>query len=309
MAQPLEGKAAVVTGSGRGIGRGIAKAFAAAGASVVVCDFGGALDGTGGGQTPADEVVKEIKDAGGMAVPCYENVSSMEGGERIIQTCVDNFGKIDILVTVAGILRDRMVFNMTEEEWDAVVAVHLKGTFTCVKYASILMRQQRSGRIVTFSSSSGVMGTTGQTNYGAAKAGIAGLTKVVARDLGKYGVTANSILPSAETRMTMTEEVRKAREIRIAQGLPEWEAEGPQHPDDIAPFIVFLASDKASNVNGQTFSVRGNIIALVSQPRIIAAVTKEGRWTVDELIDQAPRTLGKDVVNEYQPKPEKAAAG
>ncbi|MEE9247837.1 MAG: SDR family oxidoreductase [Dehalococcoidia bacterium] len=309
MAQPLEGKAAVVTGSGRGIGRGIAKAFAAAGASVVVCDFGGALDGTGGGQTPADEVVKEIKDAGGAAVPCYENVAIMEGGERIIQTCVDNFGKIDILVTVAGILRDRMVFNMTEEEWDAVIAVHLKGTFTCVKYASILMRQQRSGRIVTFSSSSGVMGTTGQTNYGAAKAGIAGLTKVVARDLGKYGVTVNSILPSAETRMTLTEEVRKAREIRIAQGLPEWEAEGPQHPDDIAPFIVFLASDKASNVNGQTFAVRGNIIALVSQPRIIAAVTKEGRWTVDELIDQAPRTLGKGVVNEYQPKTEKAAAG
>ena len=309
MAQPLEGKAAVVTGSGRGIGRGIAKAFAAAGASVVVCDIGAALDGTGGGKSPADDVVKEIKDAGGTAVPCYENVATMEGGERIIQTCVDNFGKIDILVTVAGILRDRMVFNMTEEEWDAVIAVHLKGTFTCVKYASILMRQQRSGRIITFSSSSGVMGTTGQTNYGAAKAGIAGLTKVVARDLGKYGVTANSILPSADTRMTQTEEMKKAREIRIAQGLPEWEAEGPQHPDDVAPFIVYLASDKASNVNGQTFSVRGNIIALVSQPRIIAAVTKEGRWTVDELIAHAPKTLGKGVVNEYQPKPEKAAAG
>ena len=309
MAQPLEGKAAVVTGSGRGIGRGIAKAFAAAGASVVVADLGAALDGTGGEKSPAEQVVKEIEDAGGVAVSCFDSVATMEGGERIIQTCLDNFGKIDILVTVAGILRDRMVFNMTEEEWDAVIAVHLKGTFTCVKYASILMRQQRSGRIITFSSSSGVMGTTGQTNYGAAKSGIAGLTKVVARDLGKYGVTANSILPSADTRMTMTEEVRKAREIRIAQGLPEWEAEGPQGPEDIAPFIVYLASDKAFNVNGQTFAVRGNIIALVSQPRVIDAVTKEGRWTVDELLEQIPKTFGKDVVNEYQPKPEQAAAG
>ncbi|MEE9198420.1 MAG: SDR family oxidoreductase [Dehalococcoidia bacterium] len=299
----LEGKSAVVTGSGRGIGRGIAKALGAAGAEVVVNDIGAALDGTGGEQTPAAEVVKEIQDAGGVAVANYDSVATMEGGERIIQTAVDNFGKIDILVTVAGILRDRMVFNMTEEEWDAVIAVHLKGTFSCVKYASILMRQQRSGRIITFSSSSGVMGTTGQTNYGAAKSGIAGLTKVVARDLGKYGITVNSILPSAETRMTMTEEFKKAQEIRKAQGLPEEEGEGPMDPEDIAPFIVYLASDKAANVNGQTFAVRGGIIALASQPRIIGAIHKQGRWSVDELIERIPQTFGKDVVNQFMPKP------
>ena len=299
MAQPLEGKAAVVTGAGRGIGRGIAKALAAHGASVVVADLGAALDGSGGDQGPADEAVNEIKAAGGNAVACYDSVATMEGGEHIIQTCVDNFGKIDILVCVAGILRDRMVFNMTEQEWDDVIAVHLKGTFTCVKHASILMRQQRGGRIITFSSSSGVMGTTGQTNYGAAKSGIAGLTKVIARDLGKYGVTANSILPSADTRMTMTEEVRKAREIRQAAGLPEEFSDEPQDPEDIAPFICYLASDKAANVNGQTFSVRGRLISLVNQPRIIGAVTKEGLWTVDELLEAIPNSFGKKVKNQY----------
>ena len=300
MAQPLEGKAAVVTGAGRGIGRGIAKALAAHGASVVVADLGAALDGSGGDQGPADEVVSEIKAAGGNAVACYNSPSPpWKVARTSSRPASTTFGKIDILVCVAGILRDRMVFNMTEQEWDDVIAVHLKGTFTCVKHASILMRQQRGGRIITFSSSSGVMGTTGQTNYGAAKSGIAGLTKVVARDLGKYGVTANSILPSADTRMTMTEEVRKAREIRQAAGLPEEFSDEPQDPEDIAPFICYLASEKADNVNGQTFSVRGRLISLVNQPRIIGAVTKDGIWTVDELLEAIPNSFGKKVVNQY----------
>jgi NAD(P)-dependent dehydrogenase (short-subunit alcohol dehydrogenase family) len=194
-----------------------------------------------------------------------------------------------------------MIFNMTEEEWDDVIAVHLKGTFTCMKYASILMRQQRSGRIITFSSESGVMGVSGQTNYGAAKSGIAGLTKVAAQDLGKYSVTANCILPRADTRMTMTEEVRQAREIRKARGLPEEEG-GPQNPDDIAPFIVYLASHRASNVNGQTFMVWNGVISLVSQPNIISSIVKPGRWEVEELVRDIPRTIGKDVVNRFLPK-------
>ena len=300
----LEGKSAVVTGGGGGIGRGIAKAFAAAGAKVVVSDLGGALDGSGSSKASADVVVEEIGKKGGTAVANYDSVATMEGGERIIQTAVDNFGKLDILVCTAGILRDRMIFNMTEEEWDAVIAVHLKGTFTCVKYASILMRQQRSGRIVTFSSGSGVFGVTGQTNYGAAKSGIAGLTKVVAQDMGKYGVTANSILPMADTRMTMTEEVRKAREIRKARGLPEEDDVGPMDPEDIAPFIVYLASDKAANVNGQTFQVYGGSISLVSQPRIIKSIKKVGRWDVEELIERIPQTIGKGVVNKFAPQPQ-----
>ena len=198
----LEDKVAIVTGAGRGIGRGVAKLMAAEGAKVVVCDLGVNVDGTGADISVAQQVVNEIGEAGGTAVACTESVATMDGGEKIVQTAVDNFGKLDIVVTVAGILRDRMVFNMTEEEWDDVIAVHLKGTFTVVKHASILFRQQRSGRIITFSSTSGLYGNSGQANYGAAKDGIAGFTRVCARDLGRYGVTANAISPSASTRMT-----------------------------------------------------------------------------------------------------------
>ena len=162
------------------------------------------MDGSGDSATPADEVVNEIKAAGGEAVSNYDSVVTMDGGENIVKTALDNFGKIDIAVAVAGILRDRMLFNMTEEEWDAVIAVHLKGTFTVTKAASILFRQQRSGRIITFSSTSGLYGNSGQANYGAAKDGIAGFTRAVARDLGRYGVTVNSISPGANSRMTQT---------------------------------------------------------------------------------------------------------
>ena len=210
----LEGKVAVVTGAGRGIGREIALLLGKEGAKVVVNDFGGREDGTGGESKVADDVVKDVKAAGGTAAANYDAVGTMESGKRIIQTALDKFGRLDILVNNAGILRDRMIFNMTEEEWDAVLTVHLKGTFCCTRAAVPLMREQRSGRIINFTSTSGLVGNVGQANYGAAKMGIVGFTKVVALDMAKYNVTANCISPFAWTRLigtipTETEAQRK----------------------------------------------------------------------------------------------------
>ena len=214
----LQDKVAIVTGSGRGVGQGVAMQMAAAGAKVVVVDPGVNLDGSGADQSVAQQVVAQIQAAGGQATPCMESVATMEGGEKIVQTALDAYGRLDIVVTCAGILRDRMIFNMSEAEWDDVIAVHLKGTFSVVKHACILFRQQRSGRIITFSSTSGLYGNSGQANYGAAKDGIAGFTRVVARDMGRYGVTANSIAPSASTRM-IGSVPDEARDLRAARGM------------------------------------------------------------------------------------------
>ena len=296
----LEGKVAIVTGSGRGIGRGIAMLMAQEGAKVVVVDPGAELDGSGGSIAIADSVVNEIRANGGEAVPCYESVATMEGGEAIVQTALDSFGKLDVVVTCAGILRDRMLFNMTEEEWDAVIQVHLKGTFTVVKHACILFRQQRSGRIITFSSESGLIGNSGQANYGAAKSGIAGFTKVVARDMGRYGVTANSIAPRANTRMT-SDIPSAASQIRAAQGVAAIEGEDDLEsadPDDVAPFTVFLASDYAAHVNGQTFLVYGGVVSLMSQPRPERSIFNgEERWSLDKLAPLARNNLTKGIDN------------
>jgi len=294
----LEGKVAVVTGAGRGIGRGHALALAAHGAKVVVNDLGGAVDGTGASRTPADEVVEEIKKAGGTAVANYDSVATPEGAENIIKTALDNFGRIDILVNNAGILRDRMVFNMTPEEWDAVIKVHLYGTFYCTKFASIQMRQQRFGRIINTSSQAG-LGNMGQANYSAAKEGIVGFTRTVARDLGRYGVTCNAIRPRAGTRMTLTPELRAAWE-RMGRGdlIAELEA---LRPEDIAPLVVYLASDEADHINGCTFLVYRGYVGIYSEPQVTQALIKDGSWTPEELAELMPKTLTKGRQRELGP--------
>ena len=305
MPETLEGKVAIITGSGRGVGKGVAQLMAAEGAKVVVVDPGVNVDGSGFDQSIAEQVVGEIKGAGGEAVACTESVVAMSGGERIVQTAMDNYGKLDIVVTCAGILRDRMIFNMSEQEWDDVIAVHLKGTFTVVKHASIVFRQQRSGRIITFSSQSGLVGNSGQANYGAAKSGIAGFTKVLAKDLGRYGVTANSIAPRATTRM-IGAIPDSAAEIRARGGvaaLSDEEELQNLDPNGIAPFVCFLASDYSANVNGQTFLVYGNTVSLMSQPRPENSIfTPNGHWTMEELVPQASNVLTKSIQNPAPPR-------
>jgi len=315
MGDRLKDRVAIVTGSGRGIGRGIALAMAAEGAKVVVNDYGVKVDGTEPASGPADEVVAEIKKAGGIAVANYDTVATVPGGENIIKTAIDNFGRLDILVNNAGILRDRMVFNMSEEEWDAVIATHCKGHFCCSKPACVLFRQQRSGVIVNFSSTSGVVGNTGQANYGAAKDGIAGFTRVLARDMGRYGVRVNAIVPGAATRMTATVPTA-ARDIRAAAGIGTAAAPAraptpapaaaprmvPNPPEAIAPMVVWLATDAAANVNGYLFGVSGGTIQLYSHPEPIKRIQKLGIWEQDELA-AAIRTLTMDLVNPAPPRP------
>jgi 3-oxoacyl-[acyl-carrier protein] reductase len=293
----LDGRVAVVTGGGRGIGREVALLLAEEGAKVVVNDLGGNVDGSGGEHEPADEVVAAIKEGGGEAGSSYESVATMQGGERIIQSALDSFGRLDILITPAGILRDRMVFNMAEDEWDDVIAVHLKGHFSVMKPASVIMRQQKYGRIVTFSSVSGLLGNPGQANYGAAKAGIAGLTRVAARDLGRYGVTVNCISPGAATRMTATvpqasRELRERRGVTGGGVMARGElAESLRSPDHVAPMTVWLATDAAWNVNGQIFHVSGGSVSLAMEERAQRSVYKDGKWTMEELSIAVPNLM------------------
>jgi NAD(P)-dependent dehydrogenase (short-subunit alcohol dehydrogenase family) len=300
----LEGRNAVVTGAGRGIGRAVALLLAREGARVVVNDPGVNVDGTGHDNGPADQVVAEIKSAGGEAVANYDSVATVEGGENMVRQCVEAFGRIDILINVAGILRDRMIFNMTEEEWDAVLDVHLKGHFNTIKPASQLMRQQRYGRIVNFSSISGLRGMSGQANYGAAKAAIAGLTRVVARDLGRYGVTCNAIAPGAQTRMTQTVP-ESARLMRARAGMqPMTGAPQPvvePTPEHVAPMTVWLCTDAAWNVNGKIFYVAGGAISLAHEETAVREMHKDGRWTVEELAALVPNQLMTGIQNPAPP--------
>jgi len=307
MSQILKDKVAAVTGAGRGLGKAVALELAGQGAKVVVNDFGGEKDGSGGSASPADEVVAEIKEQGGEAVANYGSVADPEGGESVINSAVETFGKIDILANVAGIMRDRMIFNMTDEDWDMVVKVHLYGHFYCTRAACILMKKQKSGRIINVTSLA-AFGNPGQTAYGAAKAGIIGFTKTVALEMSRSGVTCNAMIPSAATRMTRSPEMRTAWERRAAQGDPMakevlagWDGRAPE---DNGPLFAYLASDYAGGVSGKVFYVKEGEISLYNDYEIVKTIHKSRRWTVEELVEFMPQSLAKGMVNP-SPSPEK----
>jgi NAD(P)-dependent dehydrogenase (short-subunit alcohol dehydrogenase family) len=276
----LDDKVIAVTGAGRGIGRAVALACAAEGAAVIVNDFGVGIDGSEPSSEVADAVVAEIEAAGGTAIAVADDISTMEAGERIVSTAVDKFGRIDGAVCVAGILRERMLFNMSEEEWDGVLDTHLKGTFTVFRAASAVMRKQDGGgSLVAFTSGVGMWGSVSQANYAAAKGGIVALVRSAAVGLQKYGVTANAVAPVANTRMSAN--------------VPGGTAETGE-AEDVAPMVVYLLSDAARDVTGQTYTVVGGKVALWSQPREIRTIVKDGRWTPQELADKLPAAVGVD---------------
>jgi NAD(P)-dependent dehydrogenase (short-subunit alcohol dehydrogenase family) len=283
----LDGRVAIVTGAGRGIGRSVATLLASEGASVVVNDLGAELDGSGSDHGPAATVVAEIGAAGGKAVASGADVSDHAAADGLIRTAITEFGRLDILVNVAGILRDRMIFNMTEQEWDDVIRVHLRGTFNTSKFASAHWRSLRDesaqNRIINFTSVSGLHGAPGQPNYAAAKMGIVGLTYSCAHSLAKYGVTVNAISPGAATRMT--ESVPTDR--RRARTAPdEWS------PDNVAPVVAYLASEQSGWITGRILHSSGYEVALYNNPEPVVRLIGTGPWAADALAAQIERSFG-----------------
>jgi NAD(P)-dependent dehydrogenase (short-subunit alcohol dehydrogenase family) len=284
----LEGRVAIVTGAGRGIGRSVAILLAREGAAVVVNDLGAALDGSGSDSGPAGQVVAEIGAAGGKAVANGADVSDHAAAEALIGSAIEQFGRLDVLVNVAGILRDRMVFNMTEQEWDDVLRVHLKGTFNTTKFAAAHWRSLRDpsaqNRIINFTSVSGLHGSPGQPNYAAAKMGIVGLTYSCANALRQYGVTVNAISPGAATRMTDSVPTERRRSSRVSAD--EWS------PDNIAPVVAYLASEQSDWITGRIVHSSGYEIALYNNPEPVVRLIGTRPWDLDSLASQVERSFG-----------------
>ena len=286
MAGICDGRVVIITGAGGGIGREHALAFAREGAKVVVNDIGGARDGSGSDAGPAQQVVDELKALGAEAVANTDDISTWAGAERIVQQAVETFGTLHVLVNNAGILRDRMMVNMTESEWDAVIKVHLKGTFAPAHHAAAYWRDQSKAgtpvdaRIINTSSSSGIYGNVGQSNYGAAKAGIAAFTVITSQELGRYGVTVNAIAPTALTRMT--EDLGLAALSKTASGFDQFD------PSNISPLVVYLGSEQSKDITGRVFGVFGGTVFVnegwVAGPR----VEREARWEAGELAEVLP---------------------
>jgi NAD(P)-dependent dehydrogenase (short-subunit alcohol dehydrogenase family) len=287
--QMLEDKVAVVTGAGRGIGREIALLMARHGASVVVNDLGAGVDGEGRDASPAGETVAAIEQAGGRAVSNGESVADPAGAQRIIESAIEHFGRIDVVVNNAGILRDGIFHRMSHADWQAVIDVHLMGSFNVSKAAALHFREQESGCFVHFTSTSGLVGNVGQANYSAAKMGIVGLSKSIALDMQRFNVRSNCIAPFAWSRMIGSipadTPAQKARVEKLQR----------MTPDKIAPMAVFLASDAAAEVSGQIFAVRNNEIFLMSQPRPIRSVHRGEGWTPETIAEHALPSLRADL--------------
>jgi NAD(P)-dependent dehydrogenase (short-subunit alcohol dehydrogenase family) len=297
----LKDRVAVVTGSGQGIGKAIALAMAKEGAKVVTNNR---RPGTPGGD--AETAAKEIMAMGGQAMAFFGSVSEFSVAEKLIKATMESFGRVDILVNNAGADAPRMVWNMTEEDWDKCLDSYLKGSFNCTRFASALMREQGWGRIIN-TTSTAWLGTVGHCNYGAAKAGIVGLTRAVAREVGRYGVTCNAYAPTAATRFTISEEVIAGFKKRYEAGLMTKERfeelTNPPAPETVSPFIVYLCTDAAADINGQVFDVTGGSIAIYSEPVKKKTITKtEGLWTLEELIDLVPKVLLEGYKNPAPPQ-------
>ena len=289
----LDGRVAIVTGAGRGIGREHALLFAEEGAKVVVNDLGAAMDGTGDDRTPAEQVVDEIEELGGQAVANADNVADWKGGQRLIQSALDAFGDLHVLVNNAGILRDRVLVNMSEGEWDAVIKVHLRGHYLPSRWAAVYWREQaKAGQpvkasIVNTTSTSGLMSNPGQTNYGAAKSGIATMTEIMQKELGRYGVRCNAIAPAARTRLTAT---IPGSEEREAERAAQAEATGfdQMHPGNVSPMVAYLATADCP-IGGKVFFVYGSTVKLFQPWTVIDRIDHDGRWTVEALAGAADK--------------------